>query len=506
MSWIFEKTPLMGGASGEAYGNTLNATGMPLPHLLGREAIQNTVDAGDGANDSPPRIRFSKRSFQGDALAALDRTLGLSDGLLPRQDVLELPEGNTLELLSDPEAVVPVMLVEDWNTVGLGGSLTRNSTAANFRKLLYELGHADKARGDATTGGSYGYGKSVYSGVSSIRTIAVYSAFKGTEETESKTARAMACGYMNPHDLGDESYTGRAWLDEKNEELQAVFPFEEDAAHDFAKALGLEIRSSATRGTSIVIVGCDLDIDVLRDGIEKYWWPRLYENMLEVELFDEDMELAPPRPRGRRELRPFMACFDLVAGRTPEPTDNQKLQRFQSFEGTHLGACAMEALKHEEEEEIDTDTAFVNTVALMRGPRMVVEYQSLGLSHHEPAIGVYIAHSDLELAAKLSEPGTHDRWDPASRRLKSHDAQALDVLLTRLKVSFRNFQRSLTPPPPRSQGRVPELERLLGRFFKVRDDPSPPSPPPPPTEDPINLHFEPIERTVSTESACQAPP
>ena len=46
MSWVFQESDPMGGAPGEAYANTLKSTGMPPEHVLAREAIQNSVDAG----------------------------------------------------------------------------------------------------------------------------------------------------------------------------------------------------------------------------------------------------------------------------------------------------------------------------------------------------------------------------------------------------------------------------------------------------------------------------
>lgn len=46
MSWIFQDSDPMGGAAGEAYANTLKSPGMQPEHVLAREAIQNSVDAG----------------------------------------------------------------------------------------------------------------------------------------------------------------------------------------------------------------------------------------------------------------------------------------------------------------------------------------------------------------------------------------------------------------------------------------------------------------------------
>jgi hypothetical protein len=46
MGWLFHASDPMGGAAGEAFANTLKSPGMHPEHVLAREAIQNSVDAG----------------------------------------------------------------------------------------------------------------------------------------------------------------------------------------------------------------------------------------------------------------------------------------------------------------------------------------------------------------------------------------------------------------------------------------------------------------------------
>jgi len=41
--WVFRRPPTMGGASGEAFTNTVQATGMHPAAVLGRESIQNAT-------------------------------------------------------------------------------------------------------------------------------------------------------------------------------------------------------------------------------------------------------------------------------------------------------------------------------------------------------------------------------------------------------------------------------------------------------------------------------
>jgi hypothetical protein len=80
MSWVFQESDPMGGAAGEAYANTLESPGMQ--HVLAREAIQNSVDAGIEGENS--RRLDGVYSWCGNA-SSLDRKRGSVDSTsLPR--------------------------------------------------------------------------------------------------------------------------------------------------------------------------------------------------------------------------------------------------------------------------------------------------------------------------------------------------------------------------------------------------------------------------------------
>ncbi|MCV2420169.1 hypothetical protein [Paucibacter sp. DJ2R-2] len=62
MAWLFHASDPMGGAAGEAFANTLKSPGMLPEHVLAREAIQNSVDAGSGAK---VEVRFRSSVVKG---------------------------------------------------------------------------------------------------------------------------------------------------------------------------------------------------------------------------------------------------------------------------------------------------------------------------------------------------------------------------------------------------------------------------------------------------------
>lgn len=60
LEWIFEKTPPMGGAAGQAFNNPLVGQEDP-PTLLARESIQNSCDAS--FPDTKVRVNFRIREL-----------------------------------------------------------------------------------------------------------------------------------------------------------------------------------------------------------------------------------------------------------------------------------------------------------------------------------------------------------------------------------------------------------------------------------------------------------
>ena len=119
---------------------------------------------------------------------------------------------------------------------------------SNFYRLLLSLGDRSKARTSKGTGGSYGFGKSVYSSSSAIQTIFAYTRFadeKGNEHT-----RLFGCGYYASHEHRKKSYSGRAWLGTKKHADGAgrlvIDPYEDKQADNLAEKLGFELREEGS--------------------------------------------------------------------------------------------------------------------------------------------------------------------------------------------------------------------------------------------------------------------
>src|SRR5205814_1490236 len=159
----------MGGAAGEAYANTLKSPGMHPEHVLAREAIQNSVDAE--IEGEKVLVRFRHKLITGAAKESFIEAAGLNS-IAARSDELELTTPNCLQTLAKARTALSLLYVEDHNAEGLSGDA--HDKSSNFYRLLLSLGDRSKARTSKGTGGSYGFGKSVYSSSSAIQTIFAY--------------------------------------------------------------------------------------------------------------------------------------------------------------------------------------------------------------------------------------------------------------------------------------------------------------------------------------------
>lgn len=395
MSWVFQPTSPMGGATGEAFSNVLHATGMATSAVLAREAIQNSVDAIDTDGADKVKVVFRRTSFTGTLKKQFVKELDLQGEFRGRKDLLGLQQGNCIERVDRVEAPLEVLYIEDHGTHGLFGD--PHSSQSHFHRLLLSLGDGSKAREGGSTGGSYGYGKSVYSANSRVRTIVAYSVFDPRPDDKGHHARLMGCSYFKSHVIAGREFTGRAWFgDPKRSTEEKVFPFEDEAAHRVAEGLGFMRRERHQTGTSILIVDCPVGVEQLRHSIEEWWWPRIIEDGLDVQIREDDQVVSPPRPRSRPDLVPFIHCFEMAIGRSIPTGRHDRTNKFKSLNGVPLGNYGFTIVKREDDTDEDVQKK-LNRVALIRTPRMVVAYMDVG-TLALPCMGVCMAAEEVDHA------------------------------------------------------------------------------------------------------------
>lgn len=466
--WVFERTPEMGGATGGAFTNPLLGTGMEPAAVLAREAIQNSVDAGRAGEKV--RVEFRRVTLSGSRKSDFVNSLGLDPALVSRRKNLKLPRENCLESLGDSKRPLQLLFIEDYGTCGLHG--TPNKSKSHFFRLLLSLGDDAKASESEGSGGSYGFGKSVYSSNSRIHTIVAYSVFdqKLSGVPERNHARLMACSYFNQHEHAGEEFSGRAWFGRGRHNDAVVAPLLDDEAHQFAGELGFRRRKMEDHGTSLLVVDCDVEFEILRESIEEWWWPRLLddEQGLDISLFEQGQRLEPPRPRKRSDLRPFVDCYDLAIGRSIPSGKHQATGQFYKLHDLPLGNYAYAVVG----DEVSSDERLrekLGCIALIRKPRMVIEYLTAGGALPLPCVGAFVAAPEVDTFLKRSEPASHDKWDPKSGRLSElpqEAREAVTVVIQRLKAGLRRFAREAAPQAPSQELRLRSLEKLLGGLFR----------------------------------------
>lgn len=488
-NWTFEPTPQMGGAAGEAFTNTLASTGMSRAAVLAREAIQNSVDARQ-ENDGKVLVRFRAQSLKGTEKENFVKAARLQE-IKKHKSELHLQPPNCFEDLDGPDTEIKLLFVEDFYTTGLDGDPFEASS--KFHRFLLSLGDGSKVHEEHRTGGSFGFGKSVYSSNSSIATIFAYSRY--TDKEGESRSRIFGCAYFCSHKHDNRSYTGRAWFGARqlgDIDKPLVLPLYDDEADKLATKLGFDVRKSDERGLSVLIVDAEVESEQILKGTEDWWWPRLIGGALDVEVISKDGQCSLPRPRSRTELQPFIDAFEVTQRTNPGQTGRSLRKEFNKHHGRELGVCGFIVLEKTDDDKWPVPDNRLDSIALIRNPLMVVAYHRPYNTLGSPTVvGVFMASDDIDDMLRASESPAHDRWDVDSSRLRDRNGEqreTVNAVLNRIRSSFRHFQTSASPPPPPRPRRLSFLERSLATFLSrgkggVKDGPDP-------TSAPINLKYE----------------
>ncbi len=450
-----------------------------------REAIQNSVDAT--LENQKTHVLVWNKTVSGKAFDTFRELIGYKDSTSPfrRLQHLGLQSGNALERMSDrrkADREFNVTIIEDRNTCGL--EYDQRENIDRFDELCLSFGQ-DYTAVDAKRGGSYGFGKNVYEEASDCNMFIVYSVFRPIPSTAPSEvgshARLFACATFKGHEVGNTKYRGRTLFGAfmRGASGTECRPIVDEEAHEMAGKLGFVRRDPGDTGTSIMIVGSHVDTARLREAIEDYWWPRLYSNLLSVELWDDNVEAAHPEPKTRKDLRPYMRCYSLIEEGIPKD-DEERLTRFRINDPLlQQGALALKPLPQPEDslDESEQDSYLEDTVALIRsGPRMVVRYLDPGGRSTANFVGVFLSHPDVETELHLSEPPAHDSWSHKEPRIdnafleepeKREQAKRLiKSVLDKIKNNARSFRRDLVPiTPPTPMAGSLTLQNILGRLM-----------------------------------------
>ncbi len=213
-----------------------------LPEALVRESIQNSSDAPASGNVTV-KVRFSIREL------SLSETKWLSEQLKP---LLPHYEACGIDSSAIEAERVRVLVIEDFNTRGLTGSLV-DVDGGNFDRFWRAVGDSGK-KGKSL--GRWGLGKLVYSSASALRL------FYGLSITaENDYPALLGQVVLKNHRIGNTFHPAHGFFfNGRSEPLQLQQPIGGAEAAQFSK-LGGSMRAGQT--------GLSLIIPYLLDGIDE---------------------------------------------------------------------------------------------------------------------------------------------------------------------------------------------------------------------------------------------
>ena len=387
------------------------------------------------------------------------------------------------------------LIVQDKGTVGLAGPTlaTEKGIRNNYVAFLLNIG---QEHNDATSGGAFGFGKSVFFRASTPKTILIYTRTKNADEK----LESRFVGVTLHKTPGDTQHTGRHWWCEPGvANGQSIpRPIIGSEADKLGELLGIKAYTGDETGTSIAVIGPEFDnlkrigqnhpdsqhlADCLAEAANFWYWPRMegggaQDGKLRCKVWHEKNLITP---FDYAETAPFKAYKDClaviqkaVASGGNSGLTNNPFQQFHEikYQYKRVGyLCLTKYLRADRQpfksRIVDPDTGTVMShplgsilwktineeatnrhVALIRSPGQVIQYLRLPecSDNMMEYAAVFFLHPEGANGGELlqyftkSEPAAHDRWE------SNNNAGPVANTLNKIKELVRDFAR------PESQG------------------------------------------------------
>lgn len=427
-----------GAIQGAGAKKLLGTPNVSMEELLVRETAQNSWDARIG--DRPVEFTLNLRQLTSETTDLLLESVftGAASGT-------RISEALSTGGISSVE-------ISDRGTVGLGGPV-RNDRAipqdsvTHFIDLIFNIG---ATKSDLTSGGTYGFGKSIAYMVSEVGAIIVWSRCATDRGPED---RLIASAIGDVFELDDFRYTGRHWwgrtVDGRPE------PIVGPAARELGDRLFAKTFGADELGTSILILAPDLgapgpedDAAVLTEAVLWNLWPKLlpdesgmYPMKIRVEVDGVDHPI--PDPSIHPILSGPVSCLQAVRAvqsGAPRPhslfaVEVTEVKRYNEL----LGHVAL--TKYPIASGAASGLTNSHAVTLMRhGAELVVrKIERAPLT--EPGFqwaGVFKPVGALDPTFARSEPPAHDDWSPTSLQDKIQRSQ-VKLAMQRIQEAADKF-------------------------------------------------------------------
>lgn len=222
--------------SGQAVLRSLQNNSLPYLDLLIRESIQNSLDAYK-ENSTYVNVDFITGNFDGKLL----------DKRLEKVNFMEKVKTDYYKYIA----------IQDKNTYGLTGPLSHKEMEGddygNLVKLVYELAKPQTNEG---SGGSWGYGKSIYYGVG-IGLVLFYSRIEIDGEYQERLAAAYIEDETNnpilPPAQGTKTRLGIAWWGNDAGDGSTEAVTDPKLIHEYMSIFNIKPYENEETGTTIII-------------------------------------------------------------------------------------------------------------------------------------------------------------------------------------------------------------------------------------------------------------
>jgi hypothetical protein len=256
--WYFESLPPALIEQEPTQRDQFNNDEVLLSEALVREAIQNSFDARDDKS-APAKVRFAIIDLHASAVAQLAAYV---ESLRPNLEAC----GVDPSPLDQPTA--RVLLVEDFNTIGLTGS-TESKDGDHFHSFWRRHGISGKS---GRLGGRWGLGKLVYSSSSQVRAF-----FGLTIRSGEMKPLLMGQAVLKNHRIGDTEHPPHGFWFEDRGPGDIQLPISDGQSIDaFCNVVGTERGDDS--GLSIVVPYPNPDLTeaaMLHAAVKHYYYPIL---------------------------------------------------------------------------------------------------------------------------------------------------------------------------------------------------------------------------------------
>ncbi|MCY3923889.1 MAG: DNA cytosine methyltransferase [bacterium] len=258
-----------------------------------------------------------------------------------------------------------------------------------------------------------------------------------------------------------------------------VRPFENEAADEVAASLGLTVRNPETPellGTTFLLVEPTVSEHDLVVAIERYWWPALEEDDFNA-VVEGDEGLLHPRPRSDSVLASFRDAYELAT----IPQDNagavEHRRRRLGTDAEPLGQLGLLAdldgwsYQDQTGSRDHEGIEHRSLVALVRKPRMVVEYLPVPQQRRTPpphVRGVFVADDRVNGALRDTEPMGHDAWQTGGGgESDGASTKVARAVIANINRQVREFRAGLNPPErPPEDIRLDLFDSLMRRILR----------------------------------------